>query len=247
MRRTSGTSNNLSQLRRAASWQNRSIRITAGWAFLRKISRRTITGCWGWNCSRQERDVIDAAANRVMTYLKELAPGDDSGQSQRLLNEVAHARICLLTKDKKAAYDHELRSQLAPAEPPPLATPHAPPNRRLTCRARRDQSATQSAVGRAARCRNPRCPASIGAGSEAAGHERPRLLVGIGAAVRSRRYGDSVWSRLAKGELVIQSPEPGVRGHHQMQWRRDRTADDPGARDPGETPDRRLCRRGGRT
>ena len=37
-----------------------------------------------------ERDVIDAAANRVMTYLKELAPGDDSGQSQRLLNEVAH-------------------------------------------------------------------------------------------------------------------------------------------------------------
>ncbi|MCH5377756.1 MAG: LamG domain-containing protein, partial [Planctomycetes bacterium] len=76
-----------------------------------------------------ERDVIDAAANRIMAYLKDLAVGDDTGLSQPLLNEIAQARICLLNKKKKAAYDQQLRAELAnaePARPAPPSTP-APP------------------------------------------------------------------------------------------------------------------------
>lgn len=86
-----------------------------------------------------DRDVIDAAANRLMGYLKELAAGDDASHSQKLLNEISRARLCLLNKDKKAAYDQELRAKLpaekgtasapAPQAPPPpqISAPVVPP------------------------------------------------------------------------------------------------------------------------
>jgi hypothetical protein len=59
-----------------------------------------------------DREVIDAAANRLMGYLKDLAVGDEGAHSQRLLNEIARARLCLLNKKKKAGYDDQLRQQL---------------------------------------------------------------------------------------------------------------------------------------
>jgi len=59
----------------------------------------------------QDRDVIDAAANRLMAYLKELAMGDNAAHSQRLLNEIAQARICLLNAARKADYDQTLRQE----------------------------------------------------------------------------------------------------------------------------------------
>lgn len=88
-----------------------------------------------------DRDVIDAAANRVMSYLKDMATGDDAAHSQTLLNEISRARICLLNKDKKAAYDEQLREELkgagllderpkkpAAKKPPPKPTkPSGPP------------------------------------------------------------------------------------------------------------------------
>jgi len=80
-----------------------------------------------------DRDVIDAAANRLMGYLKELAAGDDAAHSQKLLNEISRARLCLLNKDKKAAYDRELKAKLqaeeekAVAQPPETAQPAPPP------------------------------------------------------------------------------------------------------------------------
>jgi hypothetical protein len=93
-----------------------------------------------------DRDVIDAAANRVMSYLKDLAVGDDAHHSQKLLNEVARARLCLLNRQKKDDYDAELRQKTAaderqetaappalamdspsePAGPPPVPPPAAP-------------------------------------------------------------------------------------------------------------------------
>ena len=50
-------------------------------------------------------EVIDAAANRQMAYLQGCATGTQALLSQRLLNEVAAARLCLLTPEKKATYD----------------------------------------------------------------------------------------------------------------------------------------------
>ncbi|MBC8872572.1 MAG: hypothetical protein H8E44_24320 [Planctomycetes bacterium] len=86
----------------------------------------------GIDAFEDDRDVIDSAANRVMTYLKELATGDDAAHSQRIMNEVMQARICLLNPKRKTAYDAELRERLSAKQPPPprvsrsSTTPQAP-------------------------------------------------------------------------------------------------------------------------
>lgn len=61
-------------------------------------------------------DVIDAAANRQMSYLQQRAHGKHADLSQKLLNEIAAARVCLLNRKKKAEYDAALRRALAERE-----------------------------------------------------------------------------------------------------------------------------------
>jgi hypothetical protein len=63
-------------------------------------------------------DVIDAAAEKHMTYIRGCATGPHVAHSQKLLNEIAAARLCLLKPDKKNAYDTALRSRLAPIHAP---------------------------------------------------------------------------------------------------------------------------------
>ena len=61
----------------------------------------------------QNAEVIEAAANRQMAYLQELSAGDDHiDEAQRLLGEVARARVCLLAAESKARYDAEIASTL---------------------------------------------------------------------------------------------------------------------------------------
>ncbi|MEA1950961.1 MAG: hypothetical protein U9N87_06220, partial [Planctomycetota bacterium] len=59
--------------------------------------------------------VIENAADRQMAHLKTFQTGPRSADSQRLLNEVAAARVCLLSPDKKEAYDQQLR-QVSPQD-----------------------------------------------------------------------------------------------------------------------------------
>ena len=73
-------------------------------------------------------DVIDSAADRQTAHLRTFQIGKYSELSQRLLNEVAKAKICLLDPAKKAAYDAKLKQQLQPAQAvPPSAPPATPP------------------------------------------------------------------------------------------------------------------------
>ena len=60
-------------------------------------------------------DVIDAAADQRMTHLRKYQAGVNSALSQQLLNEVASARIVLLSPEKKAVYDAELRAKIEAA------------------------------------------------------------------------------------------------------------------------------------
>ena len=69
-------------------------------------------------------DVVATAADRQMGHLRTYQSGKHSELSQRLLNEVARAKVCLLTPAKKAAYDAQLRQQLQPS-PPGDAAPAA--------------------------------------------------------------------------------------------------------------------------
>ena len=54
-------------------------------------------------------EVIANAADQRMALLKTFQAGRHSAESQRLLNEIAKARVCLLNRDKKTVYDQGLR------------------------------------------------------------------------------------------------------------------------------------------
>ena len=58
-----------------------------------------------------DADVIANAADGRMVQLKSYQSGKHSAHSQRLLNEIATAKVCLLSAAKKAEYDSQLRKQ----------------------------------------------------------------------------------------------------------------------------------------
>jgi hypothetical protein len=59
--------------------------------------------------------VIEAAADRQMGYLRRYQAGEYGEQARRLLGEVSRARLCLLKPAAKAKYDAKLEQQLAQA------------------------------------------------------------------------------------------------------------------------------------
>ncbi len=73
--------------------------------------------------------VIENAADQRMAHLRSFQMGRYAAASQKLLNEVATARVCLLSGTRKAAYDLQLRKQmdLASVSPGGDASPSAPP------------------------------------------------------------------------------------------------------------------------
>ena len=66
-------------------------------------------------------DVIEAAADRQMGHLRTYQTGPHSDLSQKLLNEVAAAKVCLLKPEKKAEYDARLRRDLAASSRSPTS------------------------------------------------------------------------------------------------------------------------------
>ena len=57
------------------------------------------------------REVIEAAANRQMAYMQEVSGGEAHiDEAQKILGELSRARVCLLSAEKKEAYDIELRA-----------------------------------------------------------------------------------------------------------------------------------------
>jgi hypothetical protein len=69
----------------------------------------------GLNSFESNRDVIDSAADRQMAHLRTFQSGKHGALTQKILNEVAAARVCLLDNQKRAAYDAGLRTTLAAA------------------------------------------------------------------------------------------------------------------------------------
>jgi len=77
-------------------------------------------------------DVISNAADRQMSHVRTFQSGKRSKTSQRILNELAAARICLLDEQKRAAYDEQIRAASAtaagPIPPSQFAVAAAVPN-----------------------------------------------------------------------------------------------------------------------
>jgi len=66
----------------------------------------------GLELYESDPDVIDNAAERQMTHVRKYQTGKHVDLSQKLLNEIASARICLLNPAKKAQYDENLKVRL---------------------------------------------------------------------------------------------------------------------------------------
>lgn len=62
-------------------------------------------------------DVIENAADQRMRHVRSFQSGKHGAESQRLLNEIAAAKVLLLNPDQKTAYDAKLRASLMPAMP----------------------------------------------------------------------------------------------------------------------------------
>jgi hypothetical protein len=59
-------------------------------------------------------EVIESAADRQMAHLRTFQQGRNAALSQRLLNEVSAARVCLMNPSTRAAYDAQLRAVQRP-------------------------------------------------------------------------------------------------------------------------------------
>lgn len=59
-------------------------------------------------------DVIDNAADQRMTHLRTFQTGKNAKLSQKLLNDVSAARLCLLHAPSKSDYDRKLKASLPP-------------------------------------------------------------------------------------------------------------------------------------
>ena len=66
-------------------------------------------------------DTISNGADRQMAHVRTFQTGRHSVLSQKLLNEISAARICLLDAAKKAEYDRQLRATEANRQQPPTA------------------------------------------------------------------------------------------------------------------------------
>lgn len=95
----------------------------------------------GLNLFETDPDVIDAAANQRMGFIQSCAHGPHIALTQKLLNEIATARVCLLNPESRAAYDEQLRQRLQPAEPAPVSRPAKPKRKAPAEPARRTRPA----------------------------------------------------------------------------------------------------------
>ncbi len=69
----------------------------------------------GIDVFESDSDVILSAVDQRVSYLRQCALGPNGDASQKLLNEVSNAQVCLLDQQKKAAYDDQLRAKLQAA------------------------------------------------------------------------------------------------------------------------------------
>lgn len=88
----------------------------------------------GLELFENDPEVIAAAADRQMTYVRTYQAGQQGEHSQRLLTELTTAKLCLLKPERKRDYDNRLSATqkpapLAPAQPPQARPLAAMPSR----------------------------------------------------------------------------------------------------------------------
>ncbi|MBN2578515.1 MAG: hypothetical protein JXB10_05940 [Pirellulales bacterium] len=81
----------------------------------------------GIDLFENDPDVISSAADQRMAHVRSFQTGRNSVLSQKLLNEIAAARVCLLDGKKKREYDLYLQGRIfTPPSSPSAAPPSSP-------------------------------------------------------------------------------------------------------------------------
>ena len=68
-------------------------------------------------------EVISNAADRQMVHVRTYQGGQHSQWSQKILNKLSTARVCLLSPEKKTQYDVGLRREISARRPPAVLLP----------------------------------------------------------------------------------------------------------------------------
>jgi formylglycine-generating enzyme required for sulfatase activity len=68
----------------------------------------------GIDLFESDANVISNAADQRMAHIRSFQAGKHSAESQKILNEISSARVCLLNSAKKVEYDAGLRAALQP-------------------------------------------------------------------------------------------------------------------------------------
>lgn len=97
--------------------------------------------------------VIDSMASRHIEFLQEIHDGPHIKEAQKLLNELAAARRCLLDPERKAAYDAQLQAKLDQPLKPALVP--RPPNPTVPVRPAALASTRQATVAQQAIPKRP--------------------------------------------------------------------------------------------
>lgn len=101
-------------------------------------------------CFESNAKAISNAADRQMAFVRTFQTGPHAEESQRILNELAQARVTLLNPEQKAEYDAQLRKERSaravplPPPLPPLKRPEPP----VLPRPKRPEPAVQSSSKR---------------------------------------------------------------------------------------------------
>lgn len=80
----------------------------------------------GLTLYESDPEVIRDAAERQIAHVRNYQLGTHAELCQRVLNELAAAKACLLDPEKQAAYDAELRADLRRSGQPPILPPTPP-------------------------------------------------------------------------------------------------------------------------
>lgn len=80
----------------------------------------------GIEAFESDADVIEAAANQRMSYLQDFTTGPHVATAQKILNEIAAARRCLLNAEARATYDEQLKQTTAAMDPESGSPEEAP-------------------------------------------------------------------------------------------------------------------------
>lgn len=134
----------------------------------------------GLRLFEENPEVIANAADQRMMHLRNFQAGQHSALSQKLLNEVAAARVCLLNPEKKHGYDEQLRQAVRPVQVEPFSPIASVSKERFpTFPGGSPGGGRSSTVGK-----RPRSPVGIGLVAAAVGLV---LILGAVAVLSSRK------------------------------------------------------------